>query len=127
MVYPFLTLDDGTEIVHSEYHDDGRVKVYMETADEVLGFKHATLWLSSYEWEDIYGYSEDDVKRFRSRASDNPVIEGRRLWKCPQNISEQVTVSSGSDELQYQLFPVDFVDKKPAALDVALSHPFVVF
>ena len=67
MVYPFLTLDDGTEIVHSEYRDDGRVKVYMETADEVLGFKHATLWLPSYEWEDIYGYSEDDVKRFRSR------------------------------------------------------------
>ena len=49
MVYPFLTLDDGTEIVHSEYRDDGRVKVYMETADEVLGFKHATLWLPSYE------------------------------------------------------------------------------
>ncbi len=63
MVYPFLTLDDGTEIVHSEYRDD-TVKVYMETADEKLGFKHAACYLPSYKWEDIYGYSENDIKRF---------------------------------------------------------------
>ena len=30
MMYPFLTLDDGTEIVHSEMLPDARVKVYME-------------------------------------------------------------------------------------------------
>ena len=30
MMYPFMTLDDGTEIVHSEMSADGRVKVYME-------------------------------------------------------------------------------------------------
>ena len=64
MVYPFLTLDDGTEIVHSEYRDDGNVKVYMETADEVPGFKHATCRLPSFRWEDICGYPEDDIKRF---------------------------------------------------------------
>ena len=33
MMYPFLTLDDGTEIVHSEMHSDGTVKVYMEKPD----------------------------------------------------------------------------------------------
>lgn len=77
MVYPFLTLDDGTEIVHSEYHDDGTVKVYMETADEVLGFKHATLWLPSYKWEDIYGYSEDDINRFEEviRSTAHLIIQ----------------------------------------------------
>ena len=31
MMYPFLTLDDQTEIVHSEMKPDGRVKVYVET------------------------------------------------------------------------------------------------
>ncbi len=25
-----MTLDDGTEIVHSEYHDDETVKVYID-------------------------------------------------------------------------------------------------
>ena len=33
MMYPFMTLDDGTEIVHSEMHPDGRVKVYLEKPD----------------------------------------------------------------------------------------------
>ncbi len=45
MMYPFLTLDDGTEIVHSEMLPDSRVKVYMERADEKLGFLHATCFL----------------------------------------------------------------------------------
>ena len=30
MMYPFMTLDDDTEIVHSEMKPDGRVKVYLE-------------------------------------------------------------------------------------------------
>ena len=77
IVYPFLTLDDGTEIVHSEYRDDGTVKVYMETSDKVFGFKHATLWLPSYEWEDIYSYSEDDIKRLKEviRSTAHLIIQ----------------------------------------------------
>jgi len=42
MMYPFLTLNDDTEITHSEMKDDGSVKVYIETPDEKLGFKSAT-------------------------------------------------------------------------------------
>ena len=53
MMYPFLTLDDGTEIVHSETKQDGRVKVYVEKPDEKLCFRNATCWLPGYEWEDI--------------------------------------------------------------------------
>ena len=30
MMYPFLTLNDDTEITHSEMKCDGRVKVYIE-------------------------------------------------------------------------------------------------
>ena len=30
MMYPFMTLDDDTEIVHSDMLPDGRVKVYIE-------------------------------------------------------------------------------------------------
>ena len=53
MMYPFMTLDDNTEIVHSEMRPDGTVKVYMERPDEKLGFRHATCYLPGYRWEDI--------------------------------------------------------------------------
>ena len=38
MMYPFLTLDDQTEIVHSEMRSDGSVKVYIEKPDSKDGF-----------------------------------------------------------------------------------------
>ena len=31
MMYPYLMLDDETEITHSQELDDGRVKVYRNT------------------------------------------------------------------------------------------------
>ena len=40
MLYPFMTLNDDTEIVHSEMKPDGKVKVYIETPDEKCCFKH---------------------------------------------------------------------------------------
>lgn len=38
MMYPFMTLNDDTEITHSEMKPDGRVKVYIETPDLKDGF-----------------------------------------------------------------------------------------
>ena len=71
MMYPFLTLDDGTEIVHSETLADGRVKVYMEKPDERDCFHHATCWLPEYHWEDIFGYSEAEMSYFRQLVRNN--------------------------------------------------------
>ena len=34
MMYPFMTLNDETEITHSEMKSDGKVKVHIETPDE---------------------------------------------------------------------------------------------
>nr|WP_297275139.1 hypothetical protein [uncultured Agathobaculum sp.] len=65
MMYPFMTLDDHTEIVHSEMKPDGRVKVYMERPDAAHGFCHATCWLPSYQWEDISGFTEAEISRFQ--------------------------------------------------------------
>lgn len=42
MMYPFMTLNDNTEIVHSEMKSDGTVKVYIETPDEKVCFRHAS-------------------------------------------------------------------------------------
>ena len=37
MMYPFMTLNDDTEITHSEMKPDGKVKVYIETRfDEII-------------------------------------------------------------------------------------------
>lgn len=63
MMYPFLTLDDRTEIVHSEMNPDGRVKVYMERPDEKDGFHYATCYLPDYTWENIFGFSPSDIER----------------------------------------------------------------
>ena len=60
MIYPFMTLDDGTEIVHSERKPDGRVKVYMEKPDEKMCFHSAVCWLPGYQWESVNGFSEDE-------------------------------------------------------------------
>lgn len=65
MMYPFLTLDDGTEIVHSEMKEDGQVKVYMEKPDEKDGFHFATCWLPEYRWENLSGLSQTEIDRCR--------------------------------------------------------------
>ena len=63
MMYPFLTLDDQTEIVHSEMQADGTVKVYMEKPDEKDCFHYATCYLPEYRWSDVFGFTENEVNR----------------------------------------------------------------
>ena len=64
MMYPFMTLDDGAEIVHSEMHADGSVKVYVEKPDAQDCFHHATCWLPAYHWEDVEGFSPEELARY---------------------------------------------------------------
>ena len=64
MMYTFMTINDETEFVHSDMQDDGRVKVYIEKPDEQFGFKHATCWLPRYKWEDVYHFTEEEIKQF---------------------------------------------------------------
>ena len=64
MMYPFMTLDDGAEIVHSEMKPDGRVKVYVEKPDEKDFFHNATCWLPQYRWEEIQGFTEKELTRY---------------------------------------------------------------
>ena len=71
MMYPFMTLPDETEIVHSEMKPDGRVKVYIETPDEKDGFHHACCWLPKYEWTDVQGYSEQEMDKLRILVRNN--------------------------------------------------------
>ena len=70
MMYPYMTLNDDTEITHSEMKPDGRVKVYIETPVE-KGFHNATCYLPDYIWEDITGYSEAEINYFKQLLKDN--------------------------------------------------------
>lgn len=64
MMYPFMTLNDETEIVHSEIREDGTVKVYIETPDENDGFHSMTYYLPNYEIKEVNGYSDKQVEEF---------------------------------------------------------------
>lgn len=66
MMYPFMTLDDDTEVVHSEMLADGRVKVYFEKPSKKDCFHSAVCYLPGYEWQDIHGFSQDDIQKYQS-------------------------------------------------------------
>lgn len=69
MIYPFMTLNDNTEIVHTEMDSDGKVKVLIETPDEKLGFKQATCILPDFEWINISGYSDFELDYLKELVS----------------------------------------------------------
>lgn len=71
MLYPYMTLPDDTEIVHSEMKKDGRVKVYIETPDEKDGFHHAVCYLPDYEWTEVVGYSKEEMEKLRLLVQNN--------------------------------------------------------
>lgn len=64
MMYPFMQLEDNTEIVHSEILDGEKVKIYIERPIEG-GFQSATCFLPEYNWEDVSGFSGADIERFQ--------------------------------------------------------------
>lgn len=64
MMYPFLTLDDETEITHSEMLPDHRVKVYVEKPDENDGFHHMTCYLPTYEMAEVFGFTKKEVDHY---------------------------------------------------------------
>ena len=71
MMYPYLTLNDDTEITHSEMKADGSVKVYIETPDDKGGFHSAVCWLPQYQWESVNGYSDAEMDSFRKLIRNN--------------------------------------------------------
>ncbi|MDY3831290.1 MAG: hypothetical protein SOZ79_02210 [Candidatus Ventricola sp.] len=71
MMYPFMTLNDDTEITHSEMKEDGRVKVYIETPDAEGGFHSAVCWLPAHQWTDVHGYTNAEMDYFKQLIRNN--------------------------------------------------------
>lgn len=65
VMHPFLQIDGDTEIVHSDILPDGEVKVYIEKPDAKDGFHHASCFLPRYRWEDVCGFSDQEMNRFQ--------------------------------------------------------------
>lgn len=67
MLYPFMTLNDGTEIVHSEsYIQDEKEHVRVEIEKPVEGgFHSAQCILPEYIWNNIDGFSDEEIKHFQ--------------------------------------------------------------
>ena len=65
MMYPFLQIDGDTEIVHSDVLPSGEVKVYVEKPDAKDGFHHASCFLPPYRWEDVEGFTGEEIARYQ--------------------------------------------------------------
>lgn len=67
MLYPFMTLNDNTEIVHSELLEiDGKehVKVCIERP-VFEGFQSIECYLPEYEWKNNHGFTDKDIEQFQ--------------------------------------------------------------
>ena len=97
MMYPYMTLSDETEIVHSELKPDGRVKVYIEKPDEKVGFLTATCWLPDYTWENS-DFSKEETDHFQK------FIEKSKIEIAPEDFREGLTavVSVKVSEPQFE-------------------------
>ena len=66
-LYPFLTLNDNTKIIHSEALEKNggeQVEVCIKKAvDQKI--RSASCWLPDYRWENIVGFSEVEIKYFQ--------------------------------------------------------------
>lgn len=73
MMYPYMTLPDGTEIVHSHILQDGngpKVVVHFERPTED-GFDSARCELPSYKWIVKEGYTDEEIAVFEQLLQSN--------------------------------------------------------
>lgn len=64
MMYAFLTLDVGTQIVHSEMRFDNAVRVYVEWPNAEYGFLSASCILPQCVWQEICGFTDEEIARY---------------------------------------------------------------
>jgi len=64
MMYPFLQLEDKTEIVHSELLNGEQVKVYFEKPVDG-GFCSAICYLPGYEWSEVSGFKSSEIMQLQ--------------------------------------------------------------
>ena len=100
MMYPYLTLNDDTEITHSEVRPDGRVKVYIETPDEKDGFHDATCYLPVYGEIDVIKSERKSTIQTEPAARSRNIVETQGF--C-YNGGEHLTIEKEAGAYAHQL------------------------
>ena len=73
MMYPYMTLSDETEIVHSQIIDENgkkKVLVHFERPTD-NGFDSARCELPDYNWIYKNGYSDSEIEMFENLLRSN--------------------------------------------------------
>jgi len=88
MMYPYMTLADETEIVHSQIVEkDGMKKVIVNferpTED---GFDSARCELPDYKWTERQGYSDEEIAMFEELLHSNAHL----LYRYAENGGIQI-------------------------------------
>ena len=73
MLYPYVTLGDGTAILHTQiFEEDGVEKVEVQFEKPIEnGFKGARCVLPTYEWKKLENCSEEDIAFFTEIVENN--------------------------------------------------------
>lgn len=80
-MYPLITMSDGSEIVYSKMMND-KVKVYIEKPSEKDCFHNATCWLPEYKWENINGFSKDEIDEFQKiiKSREATILNSEKIF-----------------------------------------------
>ena len=73
MMYPYMTLSDETEIVHSQLIEDKGIKKVIVNFERPTdnGFDSARCELPEYKWIEKEGYSDEEIAFFEKLLHSN--------------------------------------------------------
>ena len=73
MMYPYMTLSDETEIVHSQLSEDKGIKKVIVNFELPTdnGFDSARCELPEYKWTEKEGYSDEEIAFFEKLLHSN--------------------------------------------------------
>ena len=73
MMYPYMTLSDETEIVHSQLIEDKGIKKVIVNFERPTdnGFDSARCELPEYKWKEKEGYSDEEIAFFEKLLHSN--------------------------------------------------------
>ena len=83
MMYPYMTLQDGTEIVHShilEENNEKKIEVHFERPTD-KGFDTARCELPAYKWLKREGFLDNEIMFFEEFLRNNAHL----LFKYAEN------------------------------------------
>ena len=88
MLYPYMTLADGTEIVHSQLieKDDKKMVIVNFERPTDVGFDSARCELPEYKWTMREGYTDNEIASFEELLHSNAHL----LFKYAQSGGIQI-------------------------------------